>query len=80
MLFTEALTQLHAGKPMARTCWNPEDGYLMLMPNMEYVWKIIGKPTPNAGNFIFSVADFEASDWEEYVVPVEVAVSEVTSE
>lgn len=80
MFFQDALAELHAGKPMVRACWKVEDGYLMLMPNMEYVWKIIGKPAPNAGNFIFAVADFEADDWQEYEVPAEVAVLDVTPE
>ena len=69
MLFEEALTMLKAGKPMCRAIWSFEDGYLKIEPGMEYVWKLVLKPTPNAGNFIFSVADFGADDWQEFVVP-----------
>lgn len=63
MLFAEALAQLQAGVPMRRESWPVEDGYLSLMPGMKYVWKIMLVPNPNAGNFIFEVADFHASDW-----------------
>lgn len=66
MLFHEALTLLKAGLPMHRESWTAEDGYLSIMPDMKYVWKIVLIPNPNAGNFIFSVEDFIASDWEEY--------------
>ncbi len=71
MLFQEALTRLDAGVPMHRACWTAEDGYLSLMPDMKYVWKIVLIPNPNAGNFIFSVEDFLADDWQEYKGVVE---------
>jgi len=67
MLFQDALAKLHEGAPMRRACWTAEDGYLTLMPSMEYVWKIVLLPNPNAGNFIFKVEDFMADDWEEFV-------------
>ncbi len=51
---------------MYRTGWVPQDGYLVLMPGMKYVWKIVLEPTPNAGNYIFSVEDLEALDWDVY--------------
>ena len=76
MLFQEALTRLDAGVPMRRAVWTAEDGYLKLMPDMKYVWKIVLIPNPNAGNFIFSVEDFLADDWEEYKCAVEVAKEE----
>ena len=63
MLFADALVQLKARVPMYRTGWEPQDGYVTLMPEMSHVWKIVLKPTPNAGNYIFSVADLEANDW-----------------
>jgi hypothetical protein len=63
MLFLEALAQLEAGNAMHRSSWTAEDGYLTLMPGMTYVWKIVLIPSPNAGNYIFSVADFLADDW-----------------
>lgn len=66
MLFSEALDALHAGKPMCRENWSLEDGYLKLMEGMSFVWKIVLLPNPNAGNYIFSVADFLAEDWKEF--------------
>lgn len=67
MLFSEALYHLEKGFPMRRSIWTAEDGYLSLMPGMKYVWKILLLPNPNAGNFIFSVEDFRADDWEMFV-------------
>lgn len=66
MLFLDALAQLKAGVPMRRAAWTAEEGYLKLMPGMKYVWKIVLIPNPNAGNFIFSVEDFEKDDWEKF--------------
>lgn len=74
MLFTEALIQLKARVPVYRTGWEPQDGYLTLMPGMTHVWKIVLHPAPNAGNYIFSVADLEGDDWQVYTeikAPVE---------
>ncbi len=71
MNFGDALLALKSGHPMKRTSWADSEGYLMLMPGMDYVWKVLGKPTPNAGNFIFCVDDFYAEDWVGYTVPVE---------
>lgn len=68
MLFQEALEQLKAGQHMCREKWSLEDGYLSFLPGMSYVWKIVLKPNPNAGNFIFSVEDFEANDWKKFEV------------
>ena len=74
MLFADALLQLEARVPMYRTGWVPQDGYVTLMPGMAHVWKIVLSPAPNAGNYIFSVEDLKASDWEVYTqlaAPVE---------
>lgn len=67
MLFNEALVRLQDGLAMRRNFWAQSEGYLMLMPGMKHVWKVMMEPNPNAGNFIFSVADFLADDWEEFV-------------
>ena len=74
MLFSEALVALKAGDAMCREIWTPEDGYLVLLEGMKYVWKIVLQPNPNAGNFIFCVEDFEAHDWKKFAVPAEVEV------
>lgn len=69
MLFLDALAQLKAGKSMCRASWTLESGYLKLMDGMDFVWKIVLLPNPNAGNYIFSVEDFLAEDWQEFAVP-----------
>ena len=71
MYFTEALEKLEAGVAMRRAAWPDSEGYLKVMPGMGYVWKIVLHPSPNAGNFIFSLADFKGDDWVEFTLPVE---------
>jgi hypothetical protein len=67
MLFQEALQQLKAGEKLYRTGWELQDGYVVLMPGMKHVWKIVLQPNPNAGNYIFSVEDLSSGDWEKFV-------------
>lgn len=69
MLFQEALEGLRAGEVLCREAWTLTDGYLKLMPGMKHVWKIVLEPTPNAGNYIFSVDDLIASDWKRFEMP-----------
>lgn len=71
MLLNDALAGLQAGKQWHRAAWTNEDGYLSLMPGMTHIWKIVIKPVTNAGNYIFSVEDLLADDWQEYVLPAE---------
>lgn len=68
MLFSDALVQLKARVPVYRKGWDKKDGYLTLMPGMGFVWKIVLQPAPNAGNYIFSMDDFLAEDWEPFTV------------
>jgi hypothetical protein len=64
MLFQEALELLQAGEMLVRESWKAEEGYLVLMEGMKYVWKILFHPTPNAGNHSFSVEELSATDWK----------------
>lgn len=68
MLLADALKLLKEGKNVSRSCWSQEDGYLVLMKGMAYVWKILTVPPkgPNAGNHIFSYDELVADDWKEY--------------
>lgn len=66
MLLKDALVQLKSRVAMHRAGWDVQDGYVVVMPGMTHVWKIVLTPAPNAGNYIFSVEDLEASDWEVY--------------
>jgi hypothetical protein len=69
MLFLEALEELKAGEAMRREAWDFKEGYLKILPDMNHVWKIVTDPNPNAGNFIFSVEDFDSNDWVKYEKP-----------
>ncbi len=77
MLLQEALDLLQKGEVLVRECWALEDGYLVMMKGMQHVWKIVLNPSPNAGNYIFSLADLLADDWKLFELPkppVEAAV------
>ena len=76
MLLKEALDLLHEGKELCREAWTLEDGYLVFMKGMQHIWKIVLQPSPNAGNYIFSMADLLASDWKVFEMPCEPVVVE----
>lgn len=64
MKFNEMLIALKAGKKIKRESWNYEEGYLVLMPGMPAVWKILVAPSANAGNHLFIMEEFYADDWK----------------
>lgn len=68
MKFEEARLLLKEGKMIARECWLPEEGYLVFMCGMNYIWKILPLPTPNAGNYTLSMPEYDAEDWLEYPI------------
>jgi hypothetical protein len=63
MLFKDAMDVLCEGGKVVRDSWKEEEGYLVLMHGMKYVWKLLAHPTPNAGNHTFSVDEILADDW-----------------
>jgi hypothetical protein len=71
MLLQAALELLKDGESLYRTGWDPQDGYVVFMKGMTHVWKIVLKPQPNAGNYIFSLEDLLANDWELFVITKE---------
>lgn len=71
MIFEQALQLIREGRQLHRAGWPITDGYLVLMPGMKHIWKIVLHPNPNAGNYIFSVEDLLEDDWQEFVVPDE---------
>lgn len=80
MLLQEALELLQKGEVLCRESWSLEDGYLVMMKGMQHVWKIVLQPSPNAGNYIFSLADLLADDWKIFEMPetpVEAELEEV---
>ncbi|HMI79400.1 MAG TPA: MW1434 family type I TA system toxin [Ferruginibacter sp.] len=69
MKLQEALDLLQEGEVLCREVWGLDDGYLTFMKGMQHVWKIVLQPSPNAGNYIFSMADLLADDWEIFEMP-----------
>ena len=74
MKLLEAIEEIKKGKDMHRAAWSKDDGYLKYMQGMDHIWKIQLKPNPNAGNYIFSLADLEGDDWQEFDVNQDVLV------
>lgn len=79
MNFTEALNQLELGNCVRRTDWPMKDGYLKLMMGFNTVWKVLTVPAANAGNYLFTLEDFNGNDWEviTHYNAEEVKISEV---
>lgn len=64
MKFEEALKELEQGQYVKRAGWTKEEGYLVLMPGIDYTWKILTTPKANAGLHALSVEELNATDWE----------------
>jgi hypothetical protein len=64
MQFMEAVSNLENGKYVARGAWDHSGEYIVLMPGMQYIWKIMTIPNPNAGNWIPLMSDIMADDWK----------------
>jgi len=71
MMFKDALNSLLEGKYVTRNAWDETGEYVCLMPGMPYIWKILIKPSPNAGNWLPMVSDFLADDYK-FVDPKDV--------
>lgn len=71
MELQEALDLLQKGESLVRDAWTVEDGYVTFMKGMSHIWKIVLHPNPNAGNYIFSMADLLANDWKLFELPKE---------
>ena len=69
MLLSEAIELLEAGEKVRRGAWDISEGYLVLLPGMSHIWKIVLHPNPNAGNFIFSKEDLKGNDWAKFELP-----------
>ena len=68
MLFADALVALQAGEYVWRPSWatlpDYKGDYLVLLKDIPFIWKILTTPVPNAGNWLPSIADLIATDWE----------------
>jgi hypothetical protein len=60
--FEEARAKLKAGSHVLRKSWN-DGSYIVLMPGMPLIWKIITLPSVNAGTWMATMDDMEADDW-----------------
>ena len=56
------MKEMQEGKYLTRTSWT-DGSYLVLLPQMQYVWKIAIQPNPAAGNWLPLVVDILADDW-----------------
>ena len=64
MLFSEALQEMLKGNFVTRETYEKTTGeYYVLLPGMQFVWKIVTQPNPAAGNWLPLVDDLTASDW-----------------
>jgi Protein of unknown function (DUF2829) len=73
MMFSEALDSLLKGNYVARNAWDSTGEYCVVLPGMQYIWKILTQPNPNAGNWLPLISDLLADDWKvitEVVKPV----------
>lgn len=64
MMFEEALKHLVAGEYIQRNVWKTTGEYVISLPGIPYIWKIITQPAPNAGNWLPTIADLQADDFE----------------
>lgn len=64
MIFTEALAELQKGNYVTRNAWDATGEYIVLLPGMQYIWKVVSQPNPAAGNWLPLVADLLADDWK----------------
>lgn len=64
MMFEDALKALMNGEYVSRNAWDATGEYVVLLPAMQYIWKILVQPNPNAGNWLPLVADLLADDWK----------------
>lgn len=63
MLFNEAFKALTEGKYVTRRAWSETNEYLVIMPMMTTIFKVLNKPNPNVGNWLPFVSDYLAEDW-----------------
>lgn len=64
MIFEDALKHLVAGEYVQRAAWKTTAEYVISLPGIPYIWKIITQPTPNAGNWLPTISDLMADDYE----------------
>ena len=66
MNFTEALEHLQLGLPIVREKWTQADGYLVSLPAINSIWRILVGPPVNAAVYPFTVEEYLATDWKKF--------------
>lgn len=74
MILDDMLKLLDKGDVVCREVWSLGDGYLVFLPGMKHIWKVVILPQANAGNYIFSREDLSATDWKKFEAPPEETV------
>lgn len=64
MMFEQALKHLIAGEFVSRATWDATGEYIISLPGIPYIWKILTQPSPNAGNWLPTIADLLADDYK----------------
>jgi hypothetical protein len=64
MKFEEAMKNLEAGHYVQRDAWKVTGEYLVALPGIPYVWRIVTQPQQNAGTWVATREDYQANDYE----------------
>lgn len=66
MIFDDALKQLVNGDYVQRAVWKTSGEYIISLPGIPYIWKILPNtpPNPSAGNWLPTISDLLADDYE----------------
>lgn len=65
MKFEQALDLLKQDKYVTRAAWEETTGeYIVLLPGMTYIWKVLFAPNPSCGNWLPMIQDIDADDWK----------------
>ncbi len=72
MDFDDVLKNLWRGIYISREAWDGNLQYLAAMPGIKYIWKIVVDPELNAGNWLPTIEDYQATDY--YVLDKEHSV------
>jgi uncharacterized protein DUF2829 len=63
MTYEEAFQDMLTGEYVARTAWDQDGKFCVIMPGMEFMWQITSNPV-NAGVWMATIKDHLAEDWK----------------
>ena len=66
MIFEEAVKHVVNGEYIQRNAWTSTGEYVVGLPGIPYMWKILPNsvPNPSAGNWMPCIADLMADDYQ----------------